>query len=461
MAGGGMHAYAGNFGGGARSFDGGGRNFDSNASRMFGGNFQSGLASMEHSGGEGLQNSDGGGFREGGEMGGGRFADSSNMPDTLRVAQAALPTDMGISSGGGSFGGYSGSARGLAAPAESRDFDRQVSQGFDTVGNAIASAEHQGDLEARAAEHPGQAIGNGARAAGQGLASNGNRANVADRPIASNAARDQGRADARGAALTHGAGSDIHTLQNADAAHPLANQRVAANAAARADASTRRLSPADLHILGNKIRTDWVSPSDSQFYNAWGGVWLAAQMGAYDPWNLATWSNVNTWYGTQSPPVNYEYGNDLTYENNNVLLYGKPIATTQQYWQSASDLVTQGEAAPPKDAKWLSLGVFEAVQSDNSKSNMLFQLAIDKQATVRGDYYNTSDKNKQPVEGAVDKTTQRICWVVADRKNIVFDTGLYNLTQDETTLLVHFGQDKTEQWTLVRLKKPTKDAKQK
>jgi hypothetical protein len=85
---------------------------------------------------------------------------------------------------------------------------------------------------------------------------------------------------------------------------------------------------------------------------------------------------------------------------------------------------------------------------------MLFQLAIDKQATVRGDYYNTADKNKQPIEGAVDKSTQRICWVVADRKNIVFDTGLYNLTQDETTLLVHFGQDKTEQWTLVRLKQP-------
>jgi hypothetical protein len=45
---------------------------------------------------------------------------------------------------------------------------------------------------------------------------------------------------------------------------------------------------------------------------------------------------------------------------------------------------------------------------------------------------------------------------VADRKNIVFDTGLYNLTQPETTLLVHFGADKTEQWTLVRLQKPDK-----
>jgi len=73
---------------------------------------------------------------------------------------------------------------------------------------------------------------------------------------------------------------------------------------------------------------------------------------------------------------------------------------------------------------------------------------------VRGTYYNKADKNTQPVEGAVDKKTQRITWLVADRKDILFDTGLYNLTKDETTLLVHLGKDKTEQWTLVRLKDP-------
>jgi hypothetical protein len=73
---------------------------------------------------------------------------------------------------------------------------------------------------------------------------------------------------------------------------------------------------------------------------------------------------------------------------------------------------------------------------------------------VRGNYFNSGDNNVQQVQGAVDKQTQRITWVVADRKNIIFDTGLYNLTKDETMLLVHEGADKTEQWTLVRLKQP-------
>jgi hypothetical protein len=451
-----VHAYGGDFGGGGHSFDG-------NASRMFGGNSQSGLSAMERGSDELPREAgnEGGAPGQGGDFGGGRFASGSDMPDTLRVSQAALPTDMGARSGGESFGGYSGSARGLS-PVQSKSFDQQVSDGFANVGNAIASAEHEGDVEARGAGRAAQALGDQGRPAGQKIASNVDRPNVANRPATSAVTRaDQGRADTRVAAVTRDSGNAARTLQNADANHPIVNGHRASNAAKVADATTRRLSPADMHILGNKIRTDWVSPSDSQFYNAWGGVWLAAQMGAYNPWSTSTWSNLNSWYGNESPPVNYDYGTDLTYENNNVNLFGQPIATTQQYWQSADNLVTQGAQPPPKDAKWLPLGVFEAVRSDGSKPDMLFQLAIDKQATVRGDYYNTADKNKQPIEGAVDKSTQRICWVVEDRKNIVFDTGLYNLTQDETTLLVHFGQDKTEQWTLVRLKQPKKSSGQK
>ena len=83
---------------------------------------------------------------------------------------------------------------------------------------------------------------------------------------------------------------------------------------------------------------------------------------------------------------------------------------------------------------------------------MMFQLAVNKDGIIRGNYYNTSDNNDQQVDGSVDKKTQRVAWVVEDKKNIIFDTGLYNLTKDETPVLVHMGKDKTEQWLLVRLK---------
>jgi hypothetical protein len=89
---------------------------------------------------------------------------------------------------------------------------------------------------------------------------------------------------------------------------------------------------------------------------------------------------------------------------------------------------------------------------------MVFQLAVNKDGIIRGNYFNTKDKNNQQVDGSVDKKTQRVAWVVEDKKNIIFDTGLYNLTKDETPVLVHFGKDKTEQWLLVRLKQPPASA---
>src|SRR6516225_628635 len=51
----------------------------------------------------------------------------------------------------------------------------------------------------------------------------------------------------------------------------------------------------------------------------------------------------------------------------------------------------------------------------------------------------------QPVYGSVDKDSQRIAWTIGDKKDPGFETGLPNLTKDDTTMLVHFSKDRTEQ----------------
>jgi hypothetical protein len=58
------------------------------------------------------------------------------------------------------------------------------------------------------------------------------------------------------------------------------------------------------------------------------------------------------------------------------------------------------------------------------------------------------------VYGSIDPKTQRVAWSAGDKKTVVFETGLNNLTQDQTTVLVHFGNDQTEQMMLVRLNEP-------
>ena len=40
---------------------------------------------------------------------------------------------------------------------------------------------------------------------------------------------------------------------------------------------------------------------------------------------------------------------------------------------------------------------------------------------------------------------------------VVSETGISNLTEDETEMLIHYGSDRTEQWTLVRLEDPEQD----
>jgi hypothetical protein len=40
----------------------------------------------------------------------------------------------------------------------------------------------------------------------------------------------------------------------------------------------------------------------------------------------------------------------------------------------------------------------------------------------------------------------------------VFETEIYNLTKEQTPVLVHFGKDKTQQWLLVRVEKPKQTA---
>jgi hypothetical protein len=228
-----------------------------------------------------------------------------------------------------------------------------------------------------------------------------------------------------------------------------------------------------MRVHGNYVRAN---------FNSWGafnGAWFRryphawwARGFAAGYWTAATWPAINTWFAADWAPVGYEYGDNVTYVDNSVYLDGQPIATAADYYQSAADLAQTGQQAdipseqPPAqdneqavpvdqaDAKWLPLGVFEAIPGGENSSKMTFQLAVNRDGIVRGNYFNTGDNNAQQVQGAVDKQTQRITWIVADRKNIIFDTGLYNLTKDESTMLVHEGPDKTQQWTLVRLKQP-------
>ncbi len=122
------------------------------------------------------------------------------------------------------------------------------------------------------------------------------------------------------------------------------------------------------------------------------------------------------------------------------------------------DLANGGAANPPENAQWLTLGVFGLMPDGSKTPDMIFQLSVDKQGVIRGNYFDQATQTNLPVTGQVDKKNQRVAWSVSGGtgkdKGLVVETGLYNLTQDDSTALVHFGADKTQQEVLVRMKQP-------
>jgi hypothetical protein len=231
---------------------------------------------------------------------------------------------------------------------------------------------------------------------------------------------------------------------------------------------TRNWSSADMRVQGNYCRdhfNNW-NAFGRDWYHNYPHAWFTVGRLAGTAWTSPTWDGIDDWFGSDWPAYGYSYGDDITYANNNVYYNGQPAGTAADYYQEADNLAQVGEQAnipnqPPANSQadsqnpqWLPLGVFEAQKENEKTSDMIFQLAVNKAGIIRGNYFNPADKNVQTIEGAVDKKTQRVSWVVEDQKKIIFDTGLYNLTKDEAPVLVHLSKDKTEQWLLVRMKQP-------
>ena len=165
-----------------------------------------------------------------------------------------------------------------------------------------------------------------------------------------------------------------------------------------------------------------------------------------------TWATVSSSCGYPAEPAVYDYGTTVVYQGDEVFYNGEPVATAEQYTQQAVAIAEHGEQAQPSEKEeWISLGVFGMVKGEETEANQIFQLAVNKDGVLRGNYYDALSDSTLPVLGSVDKKSQRAAWTVGDRKETVYETGIGNLTQGETTMLVHFGKDRTQQWTLIRL----------
>ncbi len=184
-------------------------------------------------------------------------------------------------------------------------------------------------------------------------------------------------------------------------------------------------------------------------------------------WNCPTWASVCSYYPTWNWDQGYYYdystGGNVVIRNNYVYVNDQQVATQQEYAQSAAELASTEmpteETEQVKNAiDWLPLGTFAlsaSAQQPQETSKAAIQLAATKEGLISGSFYNREMNRTFPIQGRVDKNTQRVAFTVIGAEDTVFETGMYNLTQKEAPLLIHTnGGTQTKNCVLVRLDAP-------
>jgi hypothetical protein len=193
------------------------------------------------------------------------------------------------------------------------------------------------------------------------------------------------------------------------------------------------------------------------WFNRYPASWVVPGWGRWSAWSWVGWPVLAPWISITAAPIYYDYGNTVIYQNNTVYMNGEDMGSTTAYAKQAITLADDGrnaEASPKQ--KWKPLGVLALVRGDEKNSNNGFQLAVNKNGIIRGNYYDGLMDTTTQVYGSVDKKTQRAAWTIGKKKDRVFEAGIFNLTKPEAPVLVHFGTKRTEQWLLVRMEEPKK-----
>lgn len=225
------------------------------------------------------------------------------------------------------------------------------------------------------------------------------------------------------------------------------------------------ITSADLAAAGRAVRNDYHYPGlfNHDWWQNHRGYWPYGWPEGW-AWGGCGWPELGGWWGVGGVmPVDYDYGNNISYQGDNVYYGSQPVESTDQYYDEAQSLAQTGAAdstasnlAKAQQKDWKPLGVYSLVQGAQTSTTILFQLAVNQKGTIKGTYYNALTGDVKPVVGSVDKKRMRAAWTIGTNKAVVYDTGVYNLLQPQGSLLVHYGKgkNKTQQWTLVRLQQP-------
>lgn len=182
-------------------------------------------------------------------------------------------------------------------------------------------------------------------------------------------------------------------------------------------------------------------------------------------WHQPTTAEIGDWSAGWGfgDPLYYDYGpeGNVIYRDENVYLNNNLVGTADEYAKSAFALANASPAtdsASDQPDAWLPLGTFALLPHDgDTKPSKTVQLALNKDGSISGVLFDLPEDTSTPIHGSVDRKTQRVAFDLGADSGLVAETGIYNLTQDEVTLLVHAQGEEPKTCTLVRFQSPPTD----
>jgi hypothetical protein len=174
------------------------------------------------------------------------------------------------------------------------------------------------------------------------------------------------------------------------------------------------------------------------------------------PYRWATAAALTAWCGYGNSSY-YDYGENIYYQDGDVYSEGQKVSSEAVYVTTAEQIASS--IPPTKNPDWMPLGVFAVTkdgQATGPTPTMFVQLTVSKEGIIAGSLQNTNLGTSQPLEGMVDKNSQRAAWVVSGTKRPLMEVGVFNLTKDTATALVHYESGETQQMLLIRMDEPKK-----
>jgi hypothetical protein len=128
------------------------------------------------------------------------------------------------------------------------------------------------------------------------------------------------------------------------------------------------------------------------------------------------------------------------------------LAATDNVYTSeettAEDASDDGQA--DEQGEFLPLGVFALAPPSEKNASVLVELAVSKEGEVRGNYYDVLSGQEQPIQGRLDKQTQKATFTAGSGGKVTFETTLASLTKPTGSVTLRFENGQTRKWALAR-----------